>query len=777
MVVGMHRSGTSSLAGALSRLGVDFGTNLMPANDNDRNEKGFFEDLDVVNLHDRILGEMNSRWDDPRQSMDKRWFESEEAVPFRQKLLSLLNEKFETKSLWGVKDPRLCLVMPLWMSCLEEMGHEPVIIPILRHPMEVTKSLQRRNHFSVEKGLRLWIRYVNELHQMAPTCCQPVVSYEALLEEPVSVLYQLLSTGAITSEKPDREDVAKALGDFISPTLRHETSGEVDCRQPDLVSLAIHLYESLLSGEGEIQASISGPDNELLKDHLDDVHHQISLRNEEVILRDNECHRIRTLLGKCLTDAIMSAHELEKKVSELHSNDGLAEISLSAVLIKRVVKIKRWVFSFSGKHAGNLRNLQASFQSYLFLHSAGKTSYFYKKANTLPPMAPSPTVSVIIPVTGQDPRVIDCLQSIASSENTTLFEVIAVQGGPPGLGDQSLEGIDRLCVMKRPELSSFYDLGNAGAQAAKGQYLLFLRPSVEVRDHFIDELLEVFIRRADAGMVGSKVVNADGALLECGNILWKNGLGEPYGSGLEPSHSEFGYLREVDYVSSTCFLIRASLLRDMGGRVWPEQVEVMADAELACSIREHGLSVYVQPKCVTVFRSEESGPEKRPSCDAGLSSSALDDFCKRWEHALQNQPDSEALTAEKAMRHRCSKAILFLTENVSIVTQDKEPDIFHQCMSLCSSQGFHVTLAHVDDTVTKRERAALESQGVRVIRSSSSIAIKAYIMDAGHEYDVVVMSLELNREDYGCWVQMFCHIADILDLQSDVLKFRDQLVQ
>jgi len=43
VVLGMHRSGTSALAGVLARLGCDLPQTLMPTND--FNAKGYYESL------------------------------------------------------------------------------------------------------------------------------------------------------------------------------------------------------------------------------------------------------------------------------------------------------------------------------------------------------------------------------------------------------------------------------------------------------------------------------------------------------------------------------------------------------------------------------------------------------------------------------------------------------------------------------------------------------------------------------------------------------------
>ena len=64
IVLGMHRSGTSALAGLLHELGLAMGPSLMPGRA-DENEKGFWEHEKIVSIHDRLLAYFGSGWSDP----------------------------------------------------------------------------------------------------------------------------------------------------------------------------------------------------------------------------------------------------------------------------------------------------------------------------------------------------------------------------------------------------------------------------------------------------------------------------------------------------------------------------------------------------------------------------------------------------------------------------------------------------------------------------------------------------------------------------------------
>ena len=64
IVLGMHRSGTSSVAGALALAGAAAPKHLMPAAAD--NPKGFWESSAVADFNDRILNREGSNWHDWR---------------------------------------------------------------------------------------------------------------------------------------------------------------------------------------------------------------------------------------------------------------------------------------------------------------------------------------------------------------------------------------------------------------------------------------------------------------------------------------------------------------------------------------------------------------------------------------------------------------------------------------------------------------------------------------------------------------------------------------
>src|ERR1700754_1963530 len=111
LVLGMHRSGTSALAGFVSHLGFDVGERLLPTNE--FNQKGYFENEAVVNFHSRTLEELHSCWHDPRILPDDAfrgaWLDDKVL-----QLASVLQTQFGSSHRIVVKDPRATRLLPIW---------------------------------------------------------------------------------------------------------------------------------------------------------------------------------------------------------------------------------------------------------------------------------------------------------------------------------------------------------------------------------------------------------------------------------------------------------------------------------------------------------------------------------------------------------------------------------------------------------------------------------------------------------------------------------------
>lgn len=219
LFLGMHRSGTSAAAGMFSRLGVDLGSDLMAAADD--NPKGFYEHQQIVRLHDEVLAALDSRWDDPRP-LPAGWERDPRVVSLRDRLRTILVAEFSGKLLWGFKDPRICRLLPFWLPLLDELQVTPKCVLVVRHPADTYLSLRRRNGILQEQSSMLWLSHFVAAEQSSRHFPRTVVFYDDLLRdwrgETIRVQRELgLDLCALS------RSIAHDIEEFLSVDLRHKS--------------------------------------------------------------------------------------------------------------------------------------------------------------------------------------------------------------------------------------------------------------------------------------------------------------------------------------------------------------------------------------------------------------------------------------------------------------------------------------------------------------------------------------------------------------------------
>ena len=225
LVLGMHRSGTSAVTGALRLCGAWLGEETELTGANVENPHGFWERRDMRQICDRLLHTAGADWwkvarFDPNAIPHAILAEQRREFG---KVISALDEH-ET---WVVKEPRLCLLLPV----LRDHITNPVCIHIFRNPLEVARSLQTRNGFSIAAGLALWEAYNRHALSASENLPRALVFHEALMLHPMETLEGLLKRLdelAVTNlERPDEGRLKR----FISPSLYRRRATEEETEE------------------------------------------------------------------------------------------------------------------------------------------------------------------------------------------------------------------------------------------------------------------------------------------------------------------------------------------------------------------------------------------------------------------------------------------------------------------------------------------------------------------------------------------------------------------
>ncbi len=123
---------------------------------------------------------------------------------------------------------------------------------------------------------------------------------------------------------------------------------------------------------------------------------------------------------------------------------------------------------------------------------------------------------------------------------------------------------------------------------------------------------------------------------DCGGIVWKNGNAWNYGRNYDSNDPNCNFVRDVDYISGSCLLVRKELFDKVGGfdkRFHPAYCE---DTDLCFSIRKLGYEVLYQPLAsITHYEGSTQGTDTAK----GIKSYQVENqkkFQQKWKSILED---------------------------------------------------------------------------------------------------------------------------------------------
>lgn len=245
LLCGMHRSGTSVLARCLGSVGIWLGEDddMLPAHAVD-NPEGYWERRDIHDAHVAFLAASGHDWDRLAglQAVDP----STPAAGRLQERLSEVLRRTSGHPVRAFKDPRLCLVLPVWGRV------DPDFIPIVavRHPLEIAASLLRtpRGIYPTSFSLLLWEKYLLRCLKDLGGRRALFVCYRKLLSSPVEEMQRVVSVLERQGIKGLRHPDPSALASIVKQGMRRnrqeaDEAGVLTRGQSDLLKLLLEACE------------------------------------------------------------------------------------------------------------------------------------------------------------------------------------------------------------------------------------------------------------------------------------------------------------------------------------------------------------------------------------------------------------------------------------------------------------------------------------------------------------------------------------------------------
>ena len=192
VILGIARSGTSALAGALAAMGVEFGEQLKPADW--QNPKGNFEHAELSQINQQLLSLFGLTWSSGKLP-PANWLQHRDVLKLASRIEQVIARDFGHSRLFGIKDPRLVQLWPLYCRLLGERSGIS-IVTLERSREEVTRSIRRSGYlhgFAFPGRLkRLYDFYMQQLETLRQNEGAVRVRHSELIYDPGAVLGQLV---------------------------------------------------------------------------------------------------------------------------------------------------------------------------------------------------------------------------------------------------------------------------------------------------------------------------------------------------------------------------------------------------------------------------------------------------------------------------------------------------------------------------------------------------------------------------------------------------------
>lgn len=297
-------------------------------------------------------------------------------------------------------------------------------------------------------------------------------------------------------------------------------------------------------------------------------------------------------------------------------------------LEKKIRHLRRGEHSYTKS-----RRYKALFKKFLSDHN-----YFadnHPPKNIHQPIESDPLVSIIIPCFNQFKYTFKCINSIYhNTQSSVTYEIILVDDYSSDKTKEIESHFPNITVIRNSKNRGFLKNINHAAKHAAGKYLLLLNNDTIVLENWLSSMLDAFQNFEGVGVVGSKLIFPNGMLQEAGGYVTKDQHFGNYGKFKSIFDPRFNYIREVDYVSGACLMIKTELWKDLEGFDEIYLPAYFEDTDLCMRVRQKGHKVIYTPfSNIIHFESISYGMNPTSGKQKQMEKNQIT-FTTRWKEEL-----------------------------------------------------------------------------------------------------------------------------------------------
>ncbi|HTA39268.1 MAG TPA: glycosyltransferase family 2 protein [Candidatus Acidoferrales bacterium] len=264
--------------------------------------------------------------------------------------------------------------------------------------------------------------------------------------------------------------------------------------------------------------------------------------------------------------------------------------------------------------------------------------------------AATPAVSVIVPAHEDRRATIRCMASIARAFPSCDAEFIVVDDGSSDGTAEAVAALTGVRCVRIDRTQGTAQACNRGAAVARGDYLCFIRDAAAVYPGWLDRMVAIVEADDAIGIVGAKLIRPDGRLESAGGIVWRDGTLSSYGRFGRPDDPQYNFIRDVDSIGTSAFVVRAELFRRLGGFSENFGASEHESSDLCLGVRSLGYRVVYQPLSEVRLRNGATSHRNERAR-----------FCEKWRSQLRGHFENTANVNAAARRINRQHVVLMLT--------------------------------------------------------------------------------------------------------------------
>jgi len=356
------------------------------------------------------------------------------------------------------------------------------------------------------------------------------------------------------------------------------------------------------------------------------------------------------------------------------------------------------------------------------------------------PVFETTKLSIIVPVYNQYETTVSCLKAVLENTQNVNYELIIGDDCSSDLTCTIEERIKNIKVIKNEKNLGFLQNCNNAASYSSGEFIVLLNNDTNVQKGWAEALLGTIEADNKVGLVGPKLVYENGVLQEAGGIIWQDGSGWNYGRGQDALAPEFNYLRETDYISGACILLRKSTWDLLGGFDKAFTPAYYEDTDIAFEVRKLGLKVVYQPESVVVHFEGVSNGTEVTSGVKRYQQINQKVFAEKWQDELKHHfPNAENVFMARE-RSKVKTTVLFIDHYVPFYDKDAGSRSTYLYIKSMIDLGINVKFLPANFFPHQPYTQHLQQLGVEVLHGEHyAVTWKNWLIDNAENIDVIYM--------------------------------------